>query len=141
MINSIRKETEFVKQKNSLDEKKDDCLKTDSSISHLIAERDASSKAISDAEINVKKYNHKIQSFHQTKAKAIKIVSDLKKQHEWIEKEEQYVYEFNITSDNQVFPKNKLFYSVLFSYFEDFLEENMVNMILQRNLLLLLWNN
>lgn len=65
-------------------------MKTDSSISKLIAQRDANVKAISDAEINLKKYTHKISTFHQTKAKAAKSVSELKSQHEWIQKEEQY---------------------------------------------------
>jgi len=56
----------------------------------LIANRDSNAKAISDAEINLKKYNHKISSFHQTRAKAEKSVVELKNQHDWIQKEEQF---------------------------------------------------
>lgn len=86
-----RAANKYEKLKAELEKKKESYLATDASIAELISKRDSLTKAITDAQISIKKYNHKISAFYSDREKAKKSVDTLLNEHPWIAKEEQYV--------------------------------------------------
>jgi len=107
-----KQEKIFNRIKSALDAKNNDFMAADSAIGEKQTTMDHHTKAIADAQINIKKFLHKIQSFHDSKAKAAKNVAQLKKEHKWISFEEQYfgkensAYDFERTPFPEVMEKN-----------------------------------
>jgi len=83
-------ENEYNNLKSSLETKKSAQMMTDSNIAQLIAQRDSNLKNISDHQVNIKKLEHQIASYHASKDQAKKHVNHLRKQHAWIEHEQQF---------------------------------------------------
>eukprot|EP01124_Arcella_intermedia_P009206 TRINITY_DN15993_c0_g1_i1.p1 TRINITY_DN15993_c0_g1~~TRINITY_DN15993_c0_g1_i1.p1 ORF type:complete len:1200 (-),score=360.67 TRINITY_DN15993_c0_g1_i1:64-3138(-) len=96
---------EYEKILSLINAKKSAVLECDSNIAQLVAQRDANTKAITDAELNIKKLEHKIENFKAAKESAKKTVSILLKQHEWIESEEQ---EFGKPNTDYDFDKSRM---------------------------------
>eukprot|EP01125_Pyxidicula_operculata_P012226 TRINITY_DN4006_c0_g1_i1.p1 TRINITY_DN4006_c0_g1~~TRINITY_DN4006_c0_g1_i1.p1 ORF type:complete len:1112 (-),score=370.22 TRINITY_DN4006_c0_g1_i1:73-2940(-) len=101
-------ERQYEEKKYILDARKTEFISADTTISNYIAQRDSISKSISDAEISIKKYEHKITSFKSGREKATKTIDSLKKANPWIEKEEQFFgkeksdYDFDANPIHQV---------------------------------------
>ena len=75
--------------KTKLDQKRENMLATDKTISKLNAERDELSQQHTDSEIESKKLEHKIERFHKDKKDASKFVEHLEKKYTWIKTEKQ----------------------------------------------------
>lgn len=67
-------------------------LACDRTVAKLLAERDELQQQLTDADVEIKKIDHKIERFHKDKKDASKFVEHLEKKYSWITNERQYAH-------------------------------------------------
>jgi len=82
-------QAEYQEEKEVLDAKRQRFVECDSTISKLVAEREATTKSISEKQLQMKKLEYKITRFHKDKKDASNYVEHMRKKHAWINHEKQ----------------------------------------------------